>query len=258
MLLTAMIWNGLKALATRVLSATKQSANTAHLSDTIYRGKKHQVGVSNHPITLYSASYSPPPDFEPRVPVHRDFHNGVYRPFANLPTTLLLENIKDWANHRVDLYTLAINEVEGRELTGHEAQQFDYLKAHAPLKCIPWLNDAAVAMASINRNSEGRHNVYIVLLHGHPDGSKPGGNALYLGETGKHPQERFWRHKKGISGSRHVRRWGVRLLPYLYEHINPLDEQEAKNYMERHIHDSLFRVGVPVVGHVGPMDFYKL
>jgi len=50
---------------------------------------------------------------------------------------------------------------------------------------------------------------------------------VYVGMTGLTPEERFANHKRGHKASRVVRRHGVRLLPALYEHLNPMSYDEA-------------------------------
>ena len=73
------------------------------------------------------------------------------------------------------------------------------------------------------------YSVYVVLLS---DDVGPRQNpefpSVYVGQTGIRPRDRFLRHKSGYKASRHVKIFGVRLLPRLYTHINPLfsDERE--------------------------------
>src|SRR2546430_1983826 len=70
--------------------------------------------------------------------------------------------------------------------------------------------------------SEPHHSVYVVLLN------IEGRDAYYVGMTGLTPEERFERHKAGIqAGARWVREYGVRLLPELYEHLNPMFYEDA-------------------------------
>jgi predicted GIY-YIG superfamily endonuclease len=51
--------------------------------------------------------------------------------------------------------------------------------------------------------------------------------GLYVGQTSRDPDLRFDQHKAGHKASRAVRRFGVRLLPDLVEHLNPLRGWEA-------------------------------
>jgi hypothetical protein len=101
------------------------------------------------------------------------------------------------------------------------------------------------------------HNVYVVLLD--PAVAKirkvllanpnrgPNGLIIYVGLTGLSPEERFANHKQGIKNSSLVRRFGVRLLPDLYTHLNPMP-YEAALRMEKDLTEDLRRAGYTVVG----------
>jgi hypothetical protein len=101
------------------------------------------------------------------------------------------------------------------------------------------------------------HNVYVVLLApvaarirkillANPlrDPAKP---ILYVGLTGLTPEERFANHKLGIKSSSFVKRFGIRLLPELYEHLNPMP-YEAAAQMEKDLTEDLKKAGYTVVG----------
>jgi hypothetical protein len=45
--------------------------------------------------------------------------------------------------------------------------------------------------------------------------------------TGLEPEERFQNHKQGIKAARVVQRYGLRLLPELYECFNPMPFEAA-------------------------------
>jgi len=104
---------------------------------------------------------------------------------------------------------------------------------------------------------EHHHNVYVVLLNPavakirsvraeNPDcdGSKP---CVYVGMTGLTPEERFENHKQGIKAAAVVRRYGVRLLPELYEHLNSMP-YEAAVQMEKDLAEDLRKAGYAVTG----------
>lgn len=76
------------------------------------------------------------------------------------------------------------------------------------------------------------------------DPSKP---CIYVGMTGLPVEERFENHKKGIKSSSLVRRYGLKLLPELYAHLNPMP-YEAAAQMERDLTEELRRAGYTVVG----------
>jgi hypothetical protein len=101
------------------------------------------------------------------------------------------------------------------------------------------------------------HNVYVVLLdpaagklrkvravNPNHDPKKP---CIYVGMTGLEPQTRFANHKTGIKAASVVKRYGVRLLPELYEHLNPMPF-EAAAQMEKDLAEDLRRTGYTVTG----------
>jgi hypothetical protein len=65
--------------------------------------------------------------------------------------------------------------------------------------------------------------------------------------TGLTPEERFANHKQGYKAARIVRRHGVRLVPRLYAHLNPMPYAKAKD-MEVALADSLRKRGFLVYG----------
>ena len=101
------------------------------------------------------------------------------------------------------------------------------------------------------------HNVYVVLLSGaalkeisilrsNPkrDPAKP---AVYVGLTGLPVDHRFENHKNGYKSARFVRRYGVRLMPELYAHLNPMPF-EAAAQMEKDLAEDLRNEGYTVTG----------
>ena len=107
------------------------------------------------------------------------------------------------------------------------------------------------------RQPEQHHNVYVVLLapavgklrkvratNPKRDLKKP---CVYVGMTGLTPEERFANHKAGIKAASVVTRYGVRLLPELYTHLNPMP-YEAAVQMEMDLAEDLRRAGYTVTG----------
>jgi len=101
------------------------------------------------------------------------------------------------------------------------------------------------------------HNVYVVLLdpavgklrkvraeNPERDPKKP---CVYIGMTGLTPEERFANHKAGIKDAVLVKRYGIRLLPELYAHLNPMPF-EAAAQMEKDLAEDLRRAGYTVTG----------
>jgi hypothetical protein len=94
------------------------------------------------------------------------------------------------------------------------------------------------------KTKKGHHNVYVVFLK-NPRGDGKAG--YYVGMTGLTPEERFANHKAGIKSAGVVRRFGVRLVPTLYEHLNPMTYEDAVR-MEFELAESLRKRGFQVFG----------
>jgi hypothetical protein len=76
------------------------------------------------------------------------------------------------------------------------------------------------------------------------DPAKP---YVYVGMTGLTPEERFANHKAGTKDAPLVRRFGIRLMPELYTHLNPMPF-EAAAAMEKDLAEDLRRAGYTVTG----------
>jgi hypothetical protein len=104
---------------------------------------------------------------------------------------------------------------------------------------------------------EHHHYVYVVLLdpavgkvrkvraeNPKRDRKKP---CVYVGMTGLTPEERFANHKAGTKAAWVVKRYGLRLLPELYEHLNPMP-YEGAGEMEVDLAEDLRQAGYTVTG----------
>jgi hypothetical protein len=107
------------------------------------------------------------------------------------------------------------------------------------------------------KKEDFHHNVYVVLLRDavakHPsivrlnpkrDPLKP---CVYVGMTGIPVNNRFENHKNGYKSAWVVRKYGVRLMPELYEHLNPMPF-EAALQMELELAEDLRAAGYTVTG----------
>ncbi len=83
-----------------------------------------------------------------------------------------------------------------------------------------------------------RYHVYVVelardvlevprFMKANP-GYTPGKPCVYVGMTGLDPDVRFDKHKAGIQANRYVQRFGLRLLPDIYEAYNPMTYDDAR------------------------------
>jgi hypothetical protein len=107
------------------------------------------------------------------------------------------------------------------------------------------------------KDKDFHHNVYVVLLSDavakHPsilrlnpkrDPLKP---CVYVGMTGIPVDHRFENHMNGYKSAWVVRKYGVRLMPELYEHLNPMPF-EAAVQMESELAEDLRAAGYTVTG----------
>jgi predicted GIY-YIG superfamily endonuclease len=114
-----------------------------------------------------------------------------------------------------------------------------------------WLGKARRVALGLKATSFGAkgagHSVYVVLLH---DPRRTGRWGLYVGQTWRDPDLRFDQHKQGYKASGAVRRFGVRLIPDLVEHLNPMRQWEAIE-LEAALAEAFRLAGVPWVegGH---------
>jgi hypothetical protein len=76
------------------------------------------------------------------------------------------------------------------------------------------------------------------------DPKKP---CLYVGMTGLTVEERFANHKAGVKAAYVVKRYGRRLLPDLFAHLNPMPF-DAAAAMERDLAEDLRGQGFTVTG----------
>lgn len=101
------------------------------------------------------------------------------------------------------------------------------------------------------------HNVYVILLDSkvaaHPSVLRenpkrdPGKPCVYVGMTGLPVEHRFENHKHGYKSAWTVRKYGLHLLPELYQHLNPMP-YEAAAQMEMDLAEDLRAQGYTVTG----------
>ena len=107
-----------------------------------------------------------------------------------------------------------------------------------------WMAAARRATRRLRATTQGArkagHHVYVALLEDRRRSERWG---LYVGETSRDPDQRFDQHKAGYKASRAVHRFGVRLLPELTAHLNPLRRWEAKE-LEAALAEELARAGI--------------
>lgn len=104
-------------------------------------------------------------------------------------------------------------------------------------------NAAAPASGSRKRAGNRTANLYVILLsdgvwhrrkfrerNPHYRLARP---CVYVGQTSLDPEKRFEQHKNGYKASPIVRKYGIHLVPGLYEHLNPVPSAEREEREER-------------------------
>ena len=85
--------------------------------------------------------------------------------------------------------------------------------------------------------SKNHYHVYVVLLsktvlreravlRANPD-RNPKKPCVYVGMTGLTPEQRIENHLNGYKAAKVVKKYGLRLLPELYEDMNPMSYAQA-------------------------------
>ncbi len=158
---------------------------------------------------------------------------------------------------------IAINRLEDIEEARAQAEEIaqneivsgwlkQYLEEHAGDRA-PTRPPVSPSVSSL-----GHHSVYVVelkravlreakFLAANPD-YDPAKPCVYVGLTGLTPEERFENHKEGYKSSKLVHKYGVRLLPDPYEHLNPMTYAEAAQ-MEVDLAEDLREEGYAVWSH---------
>ncbi len=105
--------------------------------------------------------------------------------------------------------------------------------------------------------TDHHHSVYVILLDEavarHPSVLRlnprrdPSQHCVYVGMTGLPVEHRFENHKHGYKSAWTVQKYGLRLLPELYEHLNPMPF-EAAVQMEKDLAEDLRAQGYTVTG----------
>jgi hypothetical protein len=101
----------------------------------------------------------------------------------------------------------------------------------------------AVVYCAAFRSSWIKHPS-ILRLNPNRDQAKP---CVYVGMTGLAVQDRFENHKEGQKSASVAKKYGIRLMPELYEYLNPMPF-EAAAQMEKDLAEDLRAEGYTVAG----------
>ena len=126
------------------------------------------------------------------------------------------------------------------------SSRLNELSDDTPISWYPKAERVCKGILAKTHNKRGvQSRVYIVLLKGVDKRRR--GYALYVGRTMRKPEVRFQQHKDGYKASKYVKKYGVGLLPELFEHLNPMSNAESIE-LEVSIAEALKKAGVPTYG----------
>ena len=121
----------------------------------------------------------------------------------------------------------------------------------------PWTTKRRLDGKARSDSAEPHHHVYVVLLDPAaaqlPDLRKanpkrdPRKPCLYVGMTGLPPAVRFENHRRGYKAAAVVCRFGIRLMPELYQCLNPMPFAAAAE-MEKDLAEDLRAQGYIIAG----------
>jgi hypothetical protein len=93
-------------------------------------------------------------------------------------------------------------------------------------------------------SDEATRHPSVLRLNPARDPTKP---CVYVGMSGLLPEHRFENHRNGYKSAWVVRKYGIRLMPELYAHLNPMP-YDAAAQMERDLAEDLRGEGYTVTG----------
>ena len=73
-----------------------------------------------------------------------------------------------------------------------------------------------------------------------------GNGCVYVGQSARKPFLRFEQHKEGYKSNNYAKKFGIKLLPNLYEKYNPIPTRKDAEEIEAMLGNSLREKGVGV------------
>ena len=70
--------------------------------------------------------------------------------------------------------------------------------------------------------------------------------CVYVGQSIRKPSLRFEQHKEGYKSNRYARKYGIKLLPDLYDKYNPIPTREDAENIEKMLSEQLRKKGIGV------------
>ena len=73
-----------------------------------------------------------------------------------------------------------------------------------------------------------------------------GSQCFYVGQSAKSPEVRFKQHKNGYKANRYAKKYGLKLVPQLYEKYNPIPTRKDAEELEEYVAQKLRKQGFGV------------
>jgi predicted GIY-YIG superfamily endonuclease len=73
-----------------------------------------------------------------------------------------------------------------------------------------------------------------------------GSQCFYVGQSAKSPEARFKQHKDGYKSNRYAKKYGLKLVPQLYEKYNPIPTRKDAEELEVYVAQKLRKQGFGV------------
>ena len=73
-----------------------------------------------------------------------------------------------------------------------------------------------------------------------------GSQCFYVGQSARSPEVRFKQHKNGYKANRYAKKYGLKLVPQLYEKYNPIPSRKDAEELEEYIAQKLRKQGFGV------------
>jgi hypothetical protein len=151
------------------------------------------------------------------------------RPFFSYSSEEVAEvGFEAIVEHDNERASFAILEAKRRKKAPYVYSKLLEIASESEVNLIPWLETVLGVSREFQSSGAGECSVYLVLLK-----NKDGDLGVYVGQTGKTPQERFTEHKNGYKSSKHVKSKGICLLELVQEHLVELTREEAEDIEAR-------------------------
>ncbi len=172
---------------------------------------------------------------------------SVERPFIQQQAPFLLDGVKEGVSKQLpdlELATLAIFELEHRESSkaiksASKIREMLSEKGHQP---ISWLMHARRNLQFLKFEHKAKQSyttsLYVILRDGFSENN--GRYGIYVGETTKPVEERFYQHINGIKAGKGLPKYGIQLLYSLMWPWHKVPRQSKMNrFYETALHKAL-------------------